>query len=133
VKFFIDNIWLVALLLVSGGALLFPTLQRRGKKVSVLQATQLINLGKVALVDVRDASEFAAGHVLDAKNIPLKDLDSRSAELDKWKTKAVITICQAGVRSATATGKLQKAGFTEVYSLDGGLDAWRAQGLPVVK
>ncbi len=132
-KFFIDNIWLVALLLVSGGALLFPTLQRRGKKVSVLQATQLINLGKVALVDVRDASEFAAGHVLDAKNIPLKDLDSRSAELDKWKTKAVITICQAGVRSATATGKLQKAGFTEVYSLDGGLDAWRAQGLPVVK
>lgn len=132
-KFFIDNIWLVALLLVSGGALLFPTLQRRGKKVSVLQATQLINLGKVALVDVRDASEFAAGHVLDAKNIPLKDLDSRSAELDKWKSRVVVTLCQTGVRSATATGKLLKAGFTEVYSLDGGLDAWRAQGLPVVK
>ena len=132
-KFFIDNIWLVALLLVSGGALVFPTLQRRGSKVSVLQATQLINLGKVALVDVRDTSEYAAGHVLDAKNIPLKDLDSRAGELEKWKTKIVVAICQSGVRSSTATSKLLKAGFTEVYSLDGGLDAWRAQGLPVVK
>lgn len=132
-KFFIDNIWFVALLLVSGGALLFPTLQRRGNKVSVLQATQLINQGKVILVDVREASEFAEGHVLDAKNIPLKDLDSRVAELEKWKAKFVIAICQSGVRSATATAKLQKAGFAEVYSLDGGLESWRAQGLPVIK
>lgn len=132
-KFFIDNIWLVALLLISGGALALPALQRRGNKLSVLQATQLINQGKAVLVDVREPAEFAEGHVLDARNIPLKDLDSRAGELEKAKSKTIVAICQSGVRSATATGKLQKAGYTEVYSLDGGLDAWRGQGLPVVK
>ena len=132
-KFFIDNIWLVAVMLVSGGMLLFPVLQRRGSKLSVLQATQLINQGKAVLVDVREPGEFAEGHVLDARNIPLKDLEQRLGELDKAKAKTVIAICQTGVRSASAAGKLQKAGFAEACSLEGGLDAWRGQGLPVVK
>lgn len=132
-KFFIDNIWLVALILISGGALAFPSIQRRGTKVSVLQATQMMNSGKIALVDVRDSAAYAAGHVRDAKHIPLKELAQRVGELDKFKAKPVIAMCQSGVQSSQATTQLQKAGFTEVYSLDGGLSAWRAQGLPVVK
>ena len=132
-KFFIDNIWLVALILISGGALAVPSIQRRGTKVSVLQATQMMNSGKIALVDVRDATAYAAGHVRDAKHIPLKDLAQRVGELDKFKAKPVIAMCQSGVQSSQATTQLQKAGFTEVYSLDGGLSAWRAQGLPIVK
>ena len=99
----------------------------------MLQATQMMNSGKIALVDVRDSTQFAAGHVRDAKNIPLKDLAQRAGELDKFKAKPVIAMCQSGIQSSQATTQLQKAGFTEVYSLDGGLAAWRAQGLPVVK
>jgi rhodanese-related sulfurtransferase len=133
VKFFIDNIWLVALILISGGALALPSLQRRGTKVTVLQATQMMNGGKIALIDVRDATQFAAGHVRDAKNIPLKELAQRAGELDKFKAKPVIAMCQSGIQSSQATTQLKKAGFTEVYSLDGGVAAWRAQGLPVVK
>ena len=132
-KFFIDNIWLVALALVSGGALLLPSLQRRGSKVTVLQATQMINQGKIALVDVRDPAQYAEGHVRDAKNIPLKDLAQRAVELERFKSKTVVAMCQSGMQSSKATAQLKKAGFAEVYSLDGGLAAWRAQGLPLAK
>jgi rhodanese-related sulfurtransferase len=133
VKFFIDNIWLIALALVSGVALVFPNLQRRGDKVSLLQATQLINQGKTVVVDVRESQDFAAGHLRDAKNIPLKDLASRVSELDKFKAKTVIAVCQAGAQSAKAASQLKKAGFAQVVSLDGGLTAWQAQGLPLAK
>lgn len=132
-KFLIENIWLVLVALVSGGALLWPNLQRRGSKVSLLQATQLINQGKAVIVDVREAAEFKAGHVRDARNIPLKELPTRMSELDKFKSRSVIVVCQAGVTSAKAAAQLKKAGFEQAVSLEGGIAAWQAQGLPLVK
>ncbi len=132
-KFFIDNIWLIGLALLSGGMLILPSIQRRGQKVSLLQATQRINQGNVCLLDVREADEFAQGHLPESRNIPMKALGGRIGELDKFKAKTVIAVCQTGVRSASATAQLKKAGFAEVFSLDGGLVAWQAQGLPVVK
>lgn len=132
-KFFLDNIWLIGLALLSGGALLWPILQRRGAKVSVLQATQLINQGKGVIVDVREPTEFAAGHLRDAKNIPIKELPNRIGELDKFKSKPVIIVCQSGMRSAKAAAQLKKAGFNEACSLDGGIAAWQAQGMPIAK
>jgi rhodanese-related sulfurtransferase len=133
VKFLIDNIWLIGVAILSGGALLWPNLQRRGNKVTTLQATQLINQGKSVIVDVRDAAAFAAGHLRDARNIPLKELPTRIGELDKFKSKTVIAVCQAGVQSAKAAAQLKKAGFAEVFSLEGGVSAWQAQGLPMAK
>ncbi len=132
-KFIIDNIWLFGLVLLSGGALAWPGLQRRGEKVSLLQATQLINQGKTVIVDVRNPADFAAAHLLDARNIPLKELSNRVAELDKFKSKAVIVVCHSGVQSSKAVAQLKSAGFSEVYSLSGGLLAWQAQGLPTAK
>ena len=88
-KFFIDNIsnvWLLAIVLVSGGMLLWPILQRRGAKVSILQATQLFNQGKTLLLDVREEAEFAAGHVHDAKNIPLKQLPTTQTATSRSET-----------------------------------------------
>ncbi|MCU6434980.1 rhodanese-like domain-containing protein [Undibacterium sp. Jales W-56] len=132
-KFFIDNIWIIGLALISGGALLFPALQRRGAKVSQLQATQLINQGKTVVLDVRDAAEFATGHLQNAKNIPLAELPTRLKELEKSKNATIITVCERGIRSATAAGILNKAGFEQVVSLEGGVAAWKSQGLPTVK
>ena len=132
-KFFIDNIFLIVLAVVSGAALLLPLVQRSGNKVSVLQATQLINQGKTLILDVRDAAEFVSGHVRDAKNIPLKELSGRIGEIDKFKTKTVVVVCPTGVQSSKATAKLKSAGFNDVHSLNGGLAAWQTQGLPTVK
>ncbi|TDK65865.1 rhodanese-like domain-containing protein [Sapientia aquatica] len=132
-KFIIDNIFLIALVLVSGGALLIPSLQRRGAKVSLLQATQLMNQNKSNVIDVRDIAEFEVGHIKSAKNIPLNDLSNRMTELEKQKANPVIVVCASGTRSATAVAMLTRAGFTQVVSMDGGMSAWQAQGLPVVK
>ncbi|HJV87217.1 MAG TPA: rhodanese-like domain-containing protein [Noviherbaspirillum sp.] len=132
-KFLLDNIWLIGIAIVSGGALLWPSLQRRGDRISILQATQLINQGKGMVLDVREPAEFAAGHMRDAKNIPLKELSNRIGELDKFKAKSVIVVCQSGVRSAKAVAQLKKAGFAEAFSLDGGVAGWQAQGLPIAK
>ena len=132
-KFIIDHIFTVALVLVSGAALLWPALQPRGKRASALQVTQLINRGKSTVVDVRTAQEFAGGHLRDAKNIPLADLSARIGELEKSKARAVVVVCQSGARADKAVRQLAAAGFNDVVSLDGGLTAWQAAGLPVAK
>lgn len=132
-KFIIDNIFLIALALISGGALLVTSLQRMGAKVTALQATQLLNQGKTVVVDVRSAEEFAAGHIRDAKNIPLKELKSRTGELEKFKERPVIVVCDKGLQSNRATALLKKEGFKDAAALLGGMDGWQTQGLPISK
>lgn len=133
-KFFIDNIFLIAVVLVSGGALLFPMLTQRGKRASPADVTLLINRSKATIVDVREAKDFAGGHLPDAKNIPLADFDKRIGELDKFKSKSVVVVCQTGgMRAATAANKLAKAGYTDVVTLDGGIAAWQKANLPLAK
>ena len=132
-KFIIDNIFLVAIAVLAGGALLWPALAPRGKRASPLQLTQMINRGKTTIVDVRSSEEFATGHLRDAKHIPLADLGARIGELDKSKTRTVVMVCQTGARSDKAARQLQAAGFEDVHSLEGGLAAWKAAGLPLTK
>jgi len=133
VKFFIDNIFIIAIVLLSGGALLWPVLTQRGKRASAQEVTLLINRSKATVVDVREATEFAAGHLPDAKNIPLGELSKRIGELDKFKSKSVVLVCQSGARANSAAGVLAKAGFAEVVNLDGGIAAWQKAGLPLAK
>ena len=132
-KFILDNIFLIGIALISGGALLFPMLQRRGAKVSHFQATQYMNQGKTLVLDVRNADEFAEGHLPNAKNIPLTELNNRLKEIEKSKNAVVITVCAQGVRSANAAALLNKAGFAQVFSLEGGTQAWKTQGMPIIK
>jgi rhodanese-related sulfurtransferase len=133
VNFISDNLLLLSIAIISGGALLLPSLQRRGARVSQLQATQYMNQGKTLVLDVRSAEEFATGRLPNSKNIPLKELESRIKEIEKSKANVVITVCASGVRSSSAVSILNKAGFEKTFSLDGGVAAWQSQGLPTVK
>lgn len=132
-NFISDNLFLLSIAIISGGALLLPSLQRRGARVSQLQATQYMNQAKTLVLDVRSVEEFAAGHLPNSKNIPLKELESRIKEIEKSKTNAVIAVCATGVRSSSAVAILNKAGFEKAFSLDGGVAAWQSQGLPTIK
>jgi len=133
VKFILEHIFLIAIVLVSGGALLWPVLTQRGKKASALEVTQLINRSKAAIVDVRDAKEYATGHLPEARHIPLGELAKRAGELEKVKSKTIVVVCQKGPRAFGAANILEKAGYTDVVALEGGMTAWQAQGLPVIK
>nr|WP_307728682.1 MULTISPECIES: rhodanese-like domain-containing protein [Massilia] len=113
--------------------MLWPALRPAGRRATPLQVTQLINRGKTVVLDVRNADEFSGGHLRDAKNIPLADLANRIGELDKSKNRTIVVVCQAGARSDKAVRQLAAAGFEDVWSLDGGVSAWQAAGLPVTK
>ncbi len=135
-KFLIDNIFLVVMAVVSGGWLLWPMLRgARATALSTLQVTQLINQQDAVLLDIRDTAAYAGGHILNARNIPMAQLDERAAELgrQKDKTKPVIVYCDTGVRSAAAEATLAKHGFEKVFALNGGLAAWKTAGLPIEK
>jgi rhodanese-related sulfurtransferase len=115
--------------------LLWPLVRRTtgGPWVSTTQATHLINREEALVVDVREPNEFAAGHVLGAKNVPLARLDASGAELAKRKERPLIVCCDGGERSAKALAVLKKQGFTRVANLSGGIAAWQQAGLPVEK
>ena len=132
-KFLIDQIFLIGIVALSGGALLWPVLTQRGKKVTPTEAVQLINRGKTTILDVRDAKEYAEGHLPDAKHIPAGELKQRVAELDKFKSRTIVVVCQKGGRAFGAAKLLGGAGFDNVVVLDGGQSAWQTAGLPLTK
>ena len=121
--------------LVSGGMLLWPLLRRSagGPWVDTARAIHLINREDALVVDVRDSGDYAAGHILGAKNLPLGRIEEGAAEIAKRKEKPLIVYDDGGERSAKAAAALKKQGFTQVATLSGGLGAWRQAGLPVEK
>jgi rhodanese-related sulfurtransferase len=133
--FLYKNIFLVMLALVSGAMLVWPLLRKGagGPWVTTLQATQLMNREDALIVDLRSADEFAKGHILGARNIPLADLERRAGELDKHKAKPVIVHCGDGNRAGGGVALLRKGGFGNVQNLSGGYAAWQQAGLPVEK
>jgi rhodanese-related sulfurtransferase len=130
-----NNILLIAVAFASGAMLIWPFVRRTagGPWVNTLRATQMINREDALLIDVRDAAEYAKGHILGAKNVPLADLERRAAEFDKHKAKPVIVHCDTGSRATRALGVLKGRGFANVSNLAGGYGAWQQAGLPVEK
>jgi rhodanese-related sulfurtransferase len=84
-----------------------------------------------AVVDVRRPDEFAGGHIEGAININSATFAERLGELDPDGT--YVICCQRGVRSAGVREAMREAGFREVYEIEGGMSAWTAAGLPVVR
>ena len=135
-EFLIQNLWLVVLFLGSGAVLAWPEIQKLmggSNEVGTLEATRLLNQGTTLVLDVRDASEFAAGHLPRARNIPAGELAARLEEIGKYKDRAVLVTCRTGPRAGAATRVLKRAGFNTVYQLKGGMVAWQQASLPVEK
>jgi rhodanese-related sulfurtransferase len=132
VKFLLDNWMLIAMALASGLALLFPTLNK-GQGLSPQDMVQLMNREKAIVIDVCEPDEFARGHVIGSKNLPLGQLEDKLAQLVKSKSAQVVMVCQVGARSARAAATARKLGFENVKSLAGGLKAWQAASMPVEK
>jgi rhodanese-related sulfurtransferase len=135
VEFIKNNALLIGLAFGSAIMLLMPMFKKSAGGVPSLspaEAVTLINRNNALVLDVRDEAEFTSGHIADAMHIPVADLESRLAELKKYKSKPVLVNCQRGARSAKACEILRKAEFTQVHNLHGGLDAWQQAKLPLV-
>ena len=133
-KFLLDNWMLIALALVSGALLLAPVMQGAiSAGLSANDAVLLINREKAVVVDVCEPAEFAAGHIVGSKNIPLADLPAKLAIAVKNKGLPLILVCQSGVRSSRAVAAAKTLGYEQVHSLGGGLATWKSAGLPLEK
>jgi rhodanese-related sulfurtransferase len=116
-------------------AVLFYELRARVQSFAALsaaQAVRLMNQGALVL-DLRSKESFDAGHIGDARNVPAGELESQADTLKKWRDKTVITYCDTGISGAGAARTLAKLGFTKVFNLDGGLNAWIKDNLPLTK
>jgi len=100
--------------------------------LSAMQAVRLMNQGALVL-DLRSKQSYDAGHIGDARNVPAADLAAQVDSLKKWRDKNVITYDDTGSGGAGAARTLTKLGFTKVFSLEGGLNAWVKDNLPLTK
>ncbi len=100
--------------------------------VGTMQAVQLMNQGALVL-DVRARAAFEAGHIGEARNVPLAELEGQADSLAKWRDKTVIVYCDSGITSAGAARLLGKHGFAKIFNLEGGINAWTKDNLPLVK
>ena len=134
VNFIFDNWMILSVALASGAMLLWPAISGGGGgALTAAAAVQLINREKAVLIDVCEATEYAAGHVGGAKNIPLNELEKKLPTMVKNKALPVILVCQSGARSGRAVAIVKKMGYENTQSLSGGLGAWRAASLPIEK
>ena len=123
---------LLAMALASGFALLMPVLTK-GSGLDPQAMVQLMNRDKAVVIDVCEPDEFARGHVIGAKNLPLGQLEDKLSQVVKNKSTHVVMVCQVGARSARAAATARKLGFENVQSLSGGLRAWTAASMPTEK
>jgi len=129
---------------LAGGVEAWQRSARPVAQLAQISAGELQNLlaadGGIQVVDVRRAAEWNSGHILQARHISLNQfagVAGPNGAADKTFLKGldparpVVTQCQSGYRSAIAASLLERAGFPTVVNLTGGIDAWRAQKLPV--
>ena len=129
-----NNVVLVSALLFSFFLLVFSELKRKASDIVNIEpqdAVKLINADAVVL-DLRTADSFSRGHIVNAKNIPYDELDDAMDKLDRFKTKPIVAVCDAGLMSAKLVNRLRKAGRDNIYGLRGGIAAWTQANLPLV-
>ena len=130
---------LIAILLTACGAKTAPAapandnvdLSTLPVDLTVQQVADIMNNPNVVLIDVREQSEYNAGHIPNITLIPLGTLPNRTNEIPK--DKFVVMTCHSGNRSSQATNFLRQKGFTNVHNMLGGIAAWQQAGLPVEK
>lgn len=103
------------------------------KAVRPAELTALVNRENALVVDLRASGDFVKGHISGARSVQMNQFDAENKALAPARSLPVVVVCKNGQVSAGAARRLQKAGFEKVYMLDGGIDAWQAADLPLVK
>lgn len=135
-EFIGNHIILVGLFLVVFFLFLRSSYQQLGagmKNVTIEQMTTLINQQNAKVIDVRSSESYKQGHIANAVNIPLEKMKAGTAKLDNFKTRNVVVYCQVGRSSMEACKLLSDAGVESVFNLQGGINQWLSEKLPLTK
>lgn len=90
---------------------------------------QKLDEGEAILIDVRESDEHAREHIVGARLAPLSAIDAH--DFDRDHDKIAVFHCRSGMRTQANAAKLLARGFPQAYYLEGGIEAWKAAGLPV--
>ena len=130
------NLYLSLGLVAITVALIYTEIARlfRGyKSLRPAELTALINRENALVVDLSPSGDFDKGHIAGSRSVALSQFDPESKLLAKAKSLPVVVTCRTGQVSAGAAKRLKKAGFEQVYWLDGGVQGWQQADLPLVK
>ncbi|VAW43673.1 hypothetical protein MNBD_GAMMA02-1039 [hydrothermal vent metagenome] len=136
VEFIGNHPFLVMLFMTVLFLFLFTLYKDKNKayqNVNIDQMTRLVNQQNAQVLDIRPKEAFDQGHIVNAINMPLEDITSGKAKVEKLKKKPVVVYCQVGKSSVTASQKLTDAGLEQVFNLQGGINAWISEKLPLSK
>jgi len=131
--FLLNSIFLVILIIISGLLLIFPNILSvgRGKTITSKNSVLLMNREPSFLIDVRGEQDFNLGHLQNATNIKLEEIPDKINIIKKHSKKLIVVYCQKGIRSQQAVNLLIKLGLDNVVSIEGGINAWIKEQLPV--
>jgi len=131
---FASNHWVMATIWVITGSLLLMSIsQQSTPSVSSQQLINLFNRQQGVIVDIRSKADFTKAHIAGAVNIPLETLEKSITNLEKDKSKPIIVVCNAGIQASGACTSLKKQGFEQVFKLQGGIQSWLADHLPLTQ
>ena len=127
-----SNLMIVVVAVASAVMLMLPTLKAgRGGGLTSAAAIQMANRQQGVWVDIRPAEQFQAGHIAQARSLPLDGLEKKAANLPK--NKPLIVVGDGGRDAGRAAAQLRTLGFTDVHVLDGGMRGWTQAALPVTQ
>jgi rhodanese-related sulfurtransferase len=107
---------------------------RRGYSgLSPAQLTLLMNRENALVVDISPLGDYEKGHILGSKHVAMSQFDPENKVLAKVRELPVVVVCRSGMSAGNAASRLVKAGFKHVHVLEGGVQAWQAADLPLVR
>jgi len=131
-EFLIQQWVLAAALLAVIVMLVVHESRKSGTGLSPQQAINLVNAEQGVFVDLRDAADFRAGHIVDAMHIPSSKLLNNTGLLEKYRDRPIVLVCKMGQSASAVAKKLNADGFEKVYKMTGGMMEWGNLQLPVV-
>ena len=133
IEFIGNHPLLVGSLVALVAILMITEMRKGGQTVSSQDVTALINQQGGIVLDVREKADFSKGHIVDAVSMPHNKVTERMGELNKHKDKPIIIVDAMGQHAGSVGKQLKEAGFEQVVRLQGGINTWTTDGLPLVK
>lgn len=134
---FVTNHWLLVIALIVVSILLLQDILenafQKTKSLSPTQAVAEMNNDETVVIDVREPQEYSKGHIPNSINLPLGSIDEKIDALKLDRQSPLIIACQIGTRSSAAGKKLSNAGFEQIFTIRGGVQAWEDNHLPLKK
>ncbi|HEX5057194.1 MAG TPA: rhodanese-like domain-containing protein [Gammaproteobacteria bacterium] len=103
------------------------------RAITAVQAVQLINGHEAVMVDLREPADYKAGHILNAKHVPLSRLAEEAGRVSGDKNRPVIVYDKNGMTAASACERLKAEGYQQVSYLKNGIYGWLDENLPLEK